>query len=56
MKELTDRALQAAAVMVLFALALRWAWSVVRPLMPVLVVAFGVWTFVRYLTHRRERW
>lgn len=56
MKDLTDRTLQAAAVMVLFALALRWAWSVVRPLVPVLAVAFAVWSVTRYARRRRDRW
>ena len=56
MKDLRDRALQAAAVMVLFALALRWAWSVVRPLVPFLAVAFATWSVARYARSRRDRW
>lgn len=56
MKDLTDRALQVAAVMVLFALALRWTWSVVAPMAPILLVAVGIWIVFRVISRRRRGW
>lgn len=56
MKDLADRALQVAAVMVLFALALRWTWSILKPLAPLLVALMAGWGVLRYLNRRRDRW
>lgn len=54
MKHLTDQLLHAALVLVLFAFALRWAWSVTQPLLPVLVALLIVWGVARYLLIRRR--
>lgn len=54
MKALLDRTLQAAAVVVLFALALRWAWGVVRPLVPVILALIAL-SMIGAFIYRRFR-
>ena len=38
------------------AFVLRWAWQIVRPLVPVLVVVMAVGIVVRLVFRRRDGW
>jgi hypothetical protein len=53
LKPLTDRLLEIAVVLLLAALALRWAWAVFQPLLPVAVGGGVLYGFIVWQRHRR---
>lgn len=53
MKSLTDELIKAAVVLVVVAVALRWAVDLLRPVLPVLVVIALGSVLLRFLLRRR---
>ena len=51
-----DRALGFAISAVVVVLLLRLAWTLLQPLMPVLLVGLGLYVGLRWWLHRREYW
>jgi hypothetical protein len=47
----TERLLTLAAAVVITALAVQWAWSLLRPLVPFLVIVFAIYGLAKW--HRR---
>lgn len=56
MRQMSGWLLHAALALVLFALALQWAWSVTQPLLPLLAVVALGGVVLRYLIQRRGPW
>lgn len=51
-----DRLIELAVGLVVAGLLLTWAWQLLRPLAPVLVIASAVVLLVRWLVTRRQQW
>lgn len=51
-----DRLLELALGLVAAGLLLTWAWQLLRPLVPVLVIGGGVVSIVRWLWFRHQQW
>lgn len=56
LKSWTDRLLEMAIVLVVVGLLLNWAWSLIWPLMPVIVIIGGLGAVVSYFVQRNRRW
>jgi MFS superfamily sulfate permease-like transporter len=56
MKSWLDRLLETAILLVVIALLLNWAWNLIRPLIPVLVIAAGLAISVSFMVQRNRRW
>jgi hypothetical protein len=55
-KELANRLLATAIVLLVAALVLRWVWQIIRPLAPGLVVVALAVFIIRWLRARQQRW
>ncbi len=51
-----DRLLGLAVGLVVAGLLLTWAWQLLRPLVPMLVLGSGLVVLGRWLFHRRQEW
>lgn len=56
MKSGLDRLLEMAIALVAIALLLNWAWQLIRPLLPIMVLVAGVCGFVTFLVRRTRSW
>ena len=56
MAKLGEQALKLALTLVAAALLLQWSWQLVKPLLPVFVVALIIWGAVRFVRARRQDW
>ena len=56
MKSWLDRLMETAILLVVIALLLNWAWNLIRPLVPVLVIAAGLAISVSFMVQRNRRW
>lgn len=59
-KSWPQRLLELALAVLAAALMLSWAWALLRPLIPVLVISIGcvalIGAAMRYLNYRRRSW
>ncbi len=51
-----DRLIELALGLVVAGLLLAWAWQLLRPLVPVLVMGTSLVVAVRWLIHRHQEW
>lgn len=56
LKSWSDRLLEMAIVLVAVGLLLNWAWSLIRPLIPVIVIIGGLGTIASYIVQRSRTW
>ncbi len=51
-----DRLIELAVGLVVAGLLMTWAWQLLRPLVPVLLIGTGLVVLARWLVHRRQDW
>lgn len=51
-----DRLLSSSVAILIAAIALSWAWSLIRPLVPVLAALAALVLVVALITRRHQRW
>lgn len=51
-----DRLLETAVALVAIGLLLNWAWSLIRPLVPILVVGAGLAVIIPAVVRWRREW
>ncbi len=56
LKSWTERLLEMAVALVAVGLLLNWAWTLIRPLIPVMVIIGGLGTIGSYLVQRNRGW
>ncbi len=56
MTNLGQQALRLALSLVAAALLLQWTWQLVKPLLPLFVVAVVIWVTIRVVRARRQDW
>lgn len=55
-KSWTDRLLEMAIALAAVGLLLNWAWSLIRPLIPVIVIVGGLTVVGGWLVQRNRSW
>lgn len=55
-KSWTDRLIQFGIAVVALALMLNWAWTLIRPLIPVIVFIAGIGVIGSYVVQRHRGW
>lgn len=55
-KSWTDRLLEMAIALVAVGLLLNWAWTLIRPLIPVIVIIGGLGVIGTFIVQRNRRW
>ncbi len=51
-----DRLLEMAVLLVVIGLLLNWAWNLIRPLVPIMVVVAGLTAAVTFIARRGRSW
>jgi|GEM_PF-5522275 len=56
MNQLGQQALKLTLSLVAAALLLQWTWQLVKPLLPLFVLAAVIWVTIRVVRARRQDW